>query len=169
MDYLTCKRESKMPFSAPEPRMPIVFLCKTEADWVDLQRRSAEINNLDAVQIRPRRHNLSKGDAVDFSRTISSDSADLDDEEWVEPIPSTKLEPAPPAFPPPPPPSITKAKSSGGAKSRKGKEAREYVPFPSNMRRKACLKTARGVYRNEHCVGVAGAYAERRWQGRYCA
>lgn len=52
MDYLTCKRERRIPFSAPEPRMPIVFLCKTEADWVDLQRRSAEINNLDAVQPR---------------------------------------------------------------------------------------------------------------------
>ncbi|KAF8269992.1 hypothetical protein EI94DRAFT_1724044 [Lactarius quietus] len=40
---------------------------------------------------------------VDFSCTTSSDSAELDDEDWVDPapIPPTLLTPAPPAFPHP--------------------------------------------------------------------
>jgi hypothetical protein len=90
--------------------------------------------------------------AVDFSRTISSDSTDLDDEEWVDPtpIPPTPLETAPPAFPPP---IIAKTKSSSSAKSRKRKEARAHVPFPSSVqedvqedrpRRIPQMSTARG-------------------------
>ena len=92
-----------------------------------------------------------KATAVDFSRTISSDSADLDDEEWVDPtpIPPTPLETAPPAFPPP----IAKTRSSSSAKSRKRKEARAHVPFPSSVaegapedrpRRVPQMSTARG-------------------------
>ena len=75
---------------------------------------------------------------VGFSCTISSDSADIDDndEEWVEPtpIPATPLEPVPPTFPPPPP-IVTKTKSSSSAESgRKRKEARAAnVPFPSSV------------------------------------
>jgi cysteine protease ATG4 len=89
---------------------------------------------------------------VDFSRTISSESTDLDDEEWVDPtlIPPTPLETAPPAFPPP---IIAKTKSSSSAKSRKRKEARAHVPFPSSVaegvqedrpRRIPQMSTARG-------------------------
>ncbi|KAN0134671.1 hypothetical protein V8E53_007456 [Lactarius tabidus] len=96
-------------------------------------------------------HNM-KPTAVDFSRTISSDSTDLDDEEWVDPtpIPPTPLETAPPAFPPP---IIAKTKSSSSAKSRKRKEARAHVPFPSSVqedvqedrpRRVPQMSTARG-------------------------
>ena len=61
-----------------------------------------------------------KATTVDFSRTISSDSAGLDDEEWVDPapIPATPIETVPPAFPPP----ITKTKLSSSAKSRMRKE-----------------------------------------------
>ena len=61
-----------------------------------------------------------KATAVDFSRTISSDSADLDDEEWVDPtpIPTMPLETVPPASPLP----ITKTKLSSSTKSRKRKE-----------------------------------------------
>ena len=61
-----------------------------------------------------------KATTVDFSRTISSDSADLEDEEWVDPtpIPTMPLEMLPPAFPPP----ITKTKLSSSTKSRKRKE-----------------------------------------------
>ena len=92
-----------------------------------------------------------KATAVNFSRTISSDSADLDDEEWVDPtpIPATPLETAPPVFPPP----IAKTKSSSSAKSRKRKEARAHVPFPSSVaegapedrpRRVPQMSTARG-------------------------
>ncbi|KAF8266378.1 hypothetical protein EI94DRAFT_1733232 [Lactarius quietus] len=80
---------------------------------------------------------------VDFSRTISSDSADLDDEEWVDPtpIPPTPLEP--PAC----------SKSSSSTKSRKRKEHRAHVPFPSSVvegtsedrpRRVPQMSTARG-------------------------
>ena len=93
--------------------------------------------------------------AVDFSsRTISSTSTDLDDEEWVDPtpIPRTPLESAPPtAFPPP---IIAKTKSSSSAKSRKRKEPRvAHVPFPSSVaegtqedrpRRIPQMSTARG-------------------------
>ena len=73
---------------------------------------------------------------VGFSRMISTDSVDLDDddEEWVDPtpIPATPLEPVPTVFPPP---IIAKTKSSSSAKSsRKRKEARAAnVPFPSSV------------------------------------
>ena len=98
-----------------------------------------------------------KPNAVNFSRTISADSADSndldDDEEWVDPtpIPPTPLETVPPAFPPPP--VIAKTKSSSSAKSRKRKEARAPVPFPSSAteggpedrpRRVPQMSTARG-------------------------
>ena len=61
-----------------------------------------------------------KATTVDFSRTISSDSAGLDDEEWVNPmpIPTMPIETVPPAFPPP----TTKTKLSSSAKSWKRKE-----------------------------------------------
>lgn len=98
---------------------------------------------------------------VDFSRTISADSGDLDDdEEWVDPtpIPPTPLETAPPAFPdaamlqapPPPPMMMAKTKSSSSTKSRKRKEARAHVPFPTSAaeeerpRRVPQMSTARG-------------------------
>ena len=91
-----------------------------------------------------------KATAIDFSRMILSESADIDDEEWVDPtlIPATPLETAPPVFPPP----IAKTKSSS-AKSRKRKEARAHVPFPSSVaegapedrpRRVTQMSTARG-------------------------
>ena len=32
-----------MPLSGLDPSMLIGFLCKTEADWIDLQRRVAEV------------------------------------------------------------------------------------------------------------------------------
>jgi hypothetical protein len=70
--------------------------------------------------------------AVDFSCTISLDSTDLDDEEWVDPtaIPPMPLKTAPPAFPPP---IIAKTKSSSSVKSHKRKEACAHVPFPSSV------------------------------------
>ena len=88
---------------------------------------------------------------VNFLRTISPDSADLDNEEWVNPtpIPATPLKIAPPVFPPP----ISKTKSSNSAKSRQRKEAHEHVPFPSGVaegtqkdgpRRVPQMSTARG-------------------------
>ena len=100
-------------------------------------------------------NNNKKLAAVDFSsRTISSTSTDLDDEEWVDPtpIPPTPLESAPPtSFPPP---IIAKTKSSSSAKSRKRKEPRvAHVPFPSSVaegvqedrpRRIPQMSTARG-------------------------
>jgi hypothetical protein len=63
-------------------------------------------------------HN-NKPSAVDFSRTISSDSTDLDNKKWVDPTPiqATPLDPAPPAFLPP---IITKTKLSSTAKIRRG-------------------------------------------------
>ncbi|KAF8269983.1 hypothetical protein EI94DRAFT_1798666 [Lactarius quietus] len=69
---------------------------------------------------------------VDLSRTRSSDSADLDDEEWVDPtpIPPTPHELSPPAFPPP---IIAKSKSSSSTKSRKRKDYRAHVSFPSSV------------------------------------
>ena len=72
---------------------------------------------------------------MDFSsRTISSTSTDLDDEEWVDPtpIPPTPLESAPPtAFPPP---IIAKTNLSSSAKSRERKEPRvAHVPFLSSV------------------------------------
>ena len=104
---------------------------------------------------------------VGFSRTISSDSADIDDddEEWVDPtpIPATPLEPAPPAFPPP---IVTKTKSSSSAKSsRKRKEARAAnVPFPSNvMEGEDC---PRPVPQMSTARGRDGG---RTQSGRYCA
>ncbi|KAF8269972.1 hypothetical protein EI94DRAFT_1699158 [Lactarius quietus] len=58
------------------------------------------------------------------SRSISSDLADLNDEERVDPtpIPPMPLETSPPAFP------LPKSKSSSGTKSRKRKEHRTHVP-----------------------------------------
>jgi hypothetical protein len=65
--------------------------------------------------------------ATNFSRTISSDSTDLDDKEWVDPmpIPPMPLEPAPPI--------IAKTKSSSSAKGRKRKEPHVHVPSPSSI------------------------------------
>jgi len=100
-----------------------------------------------------------KANSVNFSRTMSADSGDLDDEEWVDPtpIPATPLETVPPAFPNavPVPPMMAKAKSSSSGKSRKRKEARAPVPvpFPSSTveggaedrpRRVPQMSTARG-------------------------
>jgi cysteine protease ATG4 len=97
-----------------------------------------------------------KANAVSFSRTVSADDGDLDDEEWVDPtpIPATPLDAAPPPLPNPatPPPMMAKAKSSSSAKSRKRKEARAPVPFPSSAaegtddrpRRVPQMSTARG-------------------------
>jgi cysteine protease ATG4 len=101
--------------------------------------------------------------AVSFSRTTSADDGDLDDEEWVDPtpIPATPLDATPPTFPTtggrgdtvPVPPMMAKAKSSGSTKSRKRKEARPFVPFPSSSqaegtderpRRVPQMSTARG-------------------------
>ncbi|KAF8269999.1 hypothetical protein EI94DRAFT_1828625, partial [Lactarius quietus] len=91
---------------------------------------------------------------IDFSRTMSSDSADLNDGELVDlmPIPHTLLEPSPPAFPPPSL-IIGKGKSPSRTKSRKRKEHRAHVPFPSSTvegasenrpRRIPQMTTARG-------------------------
>ena len=38
-----CERVRKMPLSGLDPSMLIGFLCKTEADWIDLRRRVAEV------------------------------------------------------------------------------------------------------------------------------
>ncbi|KAH9020204.1 hypothetical protein EDB85DRAFT_532534 [Lactarius pseudohatsudake] len=248
-----CDRVRKMPLSGLDPSMLIGFLCKTEADWIDLRRRVAELfknhktifsivdeppswsdadDSLESMSDPDEEEDMpddkdssrsgvgdedgdtreddedSDGDffdagdaiigdrfslraasesgqsgggteddpvgpvtpsaappmsggtisrkpnAVDFSRTISADSGDLDDEEWVDPtpIPPTPLEPVPPAFPPA---MIAKTKSSSSAKSRKRKEARATVPvpFPSSVaegapedrpRRVPQMSTARG-------------------------
>ena len=37
------ERVRKMPLSGLDPSMLIGFLCKTEADWIDLRRRVAEV------------------------------------------------------------------------------------------------------------------------------
>jgi cysteine protease ATG4 len=42
-----CERVPKMPLSGLDPSMLIGFLCKTEADWIDLRRRVAEVRALD--------------------------------------------------------------------------------------------------------------------------
>jgi cysteine protease ATG4 len=39
------ERVRKMPLSGLDPSMLIGFLCKTEADWIDLRRRVAEVRN----------------------------------------------------------------------------------------------------------------------------
>jgi hypothetical protein len=100
----------------------------TEDDFVGPVTPSAANTNTNTLP-----HNT-KPTAVEFSRTIPSDSTDLGDEEWVgvdpTPIPTTPLDPAPPAFPPL---IIAKTKSSSSAKSRKRKEVRAHVPFPSSM------------------------------------
>ena len=70
---------------------------------------------------------------VELICAISSDLAEFDEEECQRvrpPIPATPLEPAPPAFPPS---IIAKIKSSSNTKSRKRKEARVNVPFPSDV------------------------------------
>ena len=78
-----------------------------------------------------------KQSAMNFSScTISSDLADLDDREWVDPtpIPATLLELVPPVFTPPRlAPNIVNTKSSSNTKSRIRKEPRAHarVPFPS--------------------------------------
>ena len=41
-----CERVRKMPLSGLDPSMVIGFLCKTEADWIDLRRRVAEVRSL---------------------------------------------------------------------------------------------------------------------------
>ena len=71
-----------------------------------------------------------KATAIDFSRMISLNLANIDDKEWVDPtlIPTKPLETALPVFPLP----ITKTKSSS-AKSRKRKEAHAHVPFPLSV------------------------------------
>ena len=38
-----CERVRRMPLSGLDPSMLIGFLCKTEADWIDLRRRVAEV------------------------------------------------------------------------------------------------------------------------------
>jgi cysteine protease ATG4 len=38
-----CDRIRKMPLSALDPSMLIGFLCKNEADWIDLRQRVAEV------------------------------------------------------------------------------------------------------------------------------
>ncbi|KAF8269974.1 hypothetical protein EI94DRAFT_1798661 [Lactarius quietus] len=62
------------------------------------------------------------------------DSAELDYEEYVDlmPIHPTPFETASPAFPPPPP-IIAKTKVVSSAKSRKSRESRAHVPFPSGV------------------------------------
>ena len=40
-----CERVRKMPLSGLDPSMLIGFLCKTEADWIDLRRRVAEVRD----------------------------------------------------------------------------------------------------------------------------
>ena len=45
-----CERVRKMPLSGLDPSMLIGFLCKTEADWIDLRRRVAEVCSLDDVR-----------------------------------------------------------------------------------------------------------------------
>lgn len=255
-----CERVRKMPLSGLDPSMLIGFLCKTEADWIDLRLRVAELfknhktifsivdeppswsdadDSLESMSDPDEEEDMpydkdslppsvgdgvgdtredededsdgdffdagddavindrvssraasksgqSEGDteddpvgpvtpsaaptmaggtisrkpnAVSFARTISADSGDLDDEEWVDPtpIPATPLETMPPAFPNAAlmPPMMTKAKSSSSGKSRKRKEARAPVPvpFPSSTseggaedrpRRVPRMSTARG-------------------------
>ena len=39
-----CERVRKMPLSGLDPSILIGFLCKTQADWVDLRRRVAEVS-----------------------------------------------------------------------------------------------------------------------------
>jgi cysteine protease ATG4 len=41
------ERVRKMPLSGLDPSMLIGFLCKTEADWIDLRRRVAEVREVD--------------------------------------------------------------------------------------------------------------------------
>ena len=41
-----CERVRKMPLLGLDPSMLIRFLCKTEADWIDLRRRVAEVRNI---------------------------------------------------------------------------------------------------------------------------
>ena len=40
-----CERVRKMPLSGLDPSMLIGFLCKTEADWIDLRLRVAEVSH----------------------------------------------------------------------------------------------------------------------------
>ena len=44
-----CERVCKMPLSGLDPSILIGFLCKTEAEWIDLRRRVAEVRSLDVV------------------------------------------------------------------------------------------------------------------------
>jgi cysteine protease ATG4 len=44
------ERVRKMPLSGLDPSMLIGFLCKTEADWIDLRRRVAEVCSLEACE-----------------------------------------------------------------------------------------------------------------------
>ena len=84
---------------------------------------------------------------------ISSASTDLDDKEWVDPTPTppTPLEST--LRTALPPPIIAKTESSSSAKSRKRKEPRAHVPFPTSVaegaqenrpRRIPQMSTARG-------------------------
>jgi cysteine protease ATG4 len=41
-----CERVRKMPLSGLDPSMLIGFLCKTEADWIDLRSRVAEVRSV---------------------------------------------------------------------------------------------------------------------------
>ena len=43
-----CERVCNMPLSGHDPSMLIGFLCKTEADWIDLRSRVAEVRSLHA-------------------------------------------------------------------------------------------------------------------------
>jgi cysteine protease ATG4 len=40
-----CERVRKMLLLGMDPSMLIGFLCKTEADWIELRRRVAEVRN----------------------------------------------------------------------------------------------------------------------------
>jgi cysteine protease ATG4 len=44
------ERVRKMPLSGLDPSMLIGFLCKTEADWIDLRRRVAEVRKLNICE-----------------------------------------------------------------------------------------------------------------------
>ena len=47
-----CERVRKMPLSGLDPSMLIGFLCKNEADWIDLRQRVTDVCAL--FFIRPR-------------------------------------------------------------------------------------------------------------------
>lgn len=42
-----CERVRKMPLSGLDPSMLLGFLCKDEAEWLDLKDRIAEVSSID--------------------------------------------------------------------------------------------------------------------------